>query len=220
MAPTRLQLEGAKSALVRRSNEDQPGACGKAHRGELNATAGPTIATFAVSAAVERAGVDPDAIENVTIGCGSPEGTTRRNIGRQAVIRAGLPISIAGSTVNRFCESGLQAIAMAAGRIVAEGATSIVAGGVESISQIRTRQDGTTSIDPWIVEKKSTLYISMIETAEIVAERYGISREAQDRFAAESQRRAKTALIAGRYAREIVPVTTVMSVTEKRKQES
>src|SRR5881397_3003034 len=180
----------------------------KAHRGEFNITPGPTLAAFAVRAAVERSGLDPALIEDMILGCGYPEGTTGRNVARQTVVRSGLPISIAGTTVNRFCASGLQAIAMAAGRIVVEGAPAMIAGGVESISQIRTREDGSTGTDPWIVEHKPAMYLSMIETADIVAARYGISREAQDRFSAESQRKTEQAQIAGRYRDEIVPCTT------------
>ncbi|MFN6993741.1 MAG: acetyl-CoA C-acyltransferase [Aquincola tertiaricarbonis] len=190
----------------------------KAHRGEFNITPGPTLAAFAVKAAVERAGIDPAMIEDAILGCGYPEGTTGRNVGRQAIIRAGLPISIAGTTVNRFCASGLQAIAMAAGRIVVDGAPAMIAGGVESISQIRTRSAtdaGDSGMDPWIVEHKPALYMAMIETADIVAQRYNISREAQDRFSAESQRRTEEAQKAGRYADEIVPCTTTMAVTDK-----
>jgi acetyl-CoA C-acetyltransferase/acetyl-CoA acyltransferase len=187
----------------------------KSHRGEFNITPGPTLASVAVRAAVERSGVDPELIEDAILGCGYPEGTTGRNIARQTVIRAGLPLSIAGTTVTRFCASGLQAIAMAAGRIVVDGAPAMIAGGVESISSIRTREDGVTGLDPWIVEHKPSLYMTMIDTADIVAKRYGISREAQDRFSVESQRRTAEAQLAGRYAEEIVPVTTTMAVTDK-----
>ena len=187
----------------------------KAHRGEFNMTAGPALAAFAVRAAVDRAGVDPESIEDAVLGCGYPEGITGRNVARQTVIRAGLPLSIAGATVNRFCASGLQAIAMAAGHIVVNGAPAMIAGGVESISGIRTREDGATGLDPWIVEHKPELYLAMIDTADIVARRYGISREAQDRFSEESQRRTEAAQLAGRHADEIVPVTTVMAVADK-----
>src|SRR5690606_17821666 len=151
----------------------------KAHRGEFNQTPGPTLAAYAVRAAVERAGIDPAQIEDAIIGCGYPEGTTGRNIGRQAVIRAGLPTSVAGATINRFCASGLQAIASAAARIVMDGAPAMIAGGVESVSHIRTRDDPNAGTDPWILENKPALYLPMIETADIVAARYGISREAQ-----------------------------------------
>ena len=187
----------------------------KAHRGEFNITSGPTLAAFAVRAAVERAGIDPAMIEDAILGCGYPEGTTGRNVARQAVIRAGLPISIAGTTVNRFCASGLQAIAIGAGRIVVDGAPSVIAGGVESISQIRTREKGDSGIDPWMLENKPELYMPMIETADIVAARYNISREAQDRFSFESQRKTEEAQLAGRYKDEIVSCTTTMQVTDK-----
>jgi len=187
----------------------------KAHRGEFNITSGPQLAAFAVRAAVERSGIDPGLIEDAILGCGYPEGTTGRNVARQAIIRAGLPISIAGTTVNRFCASGLQAIAIGAGRIVVDGAPAIIAGGVESISQIRTRDSGDSGMDPWILENKPDLYMPMIETADIVAARYGISREAQDRFSFESQRKTEEAQLAGRYKEEIVACTTTMAVTDK-----
>jgi acetyl-CoA C-acetyltransferase/acetyl-CoA acyltransferase len=187
----------------------------KSHRGELNITPGPTLASFAVKAAVERAGIDPDLIEDCILGCGYPEGTTGRNIARQSIVRSELPLSIAGTTVNRFCASGLQAIAMAASRIVVDGAPAVIAGGVESISGIRTREDGNAGMDPWIVEHKPALYMAMIETADIVAQRYGISREAQDRFSVESQRKTAEAQAAGRYREEIVPIATTMAVQDK-----
>jgi len=187
----------------------------KAHRGEFNLTPGATLAAFAVRAAVERAGIDPALIEDAILGCGYPEGTTGRNVARQAVIRAGLPVSVGGATVNRYCASGLQAIASAAARIVMDGAPAMIAGGVESVSHIRTRDDPNSGIDPWILQHKPALYLPMIETADIVAARYGISREAQDRFSVESQRRTAAAQAAGRYRDEIVAVTTTMAVTDK-----
>ena len=190
----------------------------KAHRGEFNSTPGATLAAFAVKAAVERAAIDPGMIEDAILGCGYPEGTTGRNIARQAVIRAGLPITIGGATINRFCASGLQAIAIAAGRIVVDGAPAMIAGGVESISQIRSRSAtdaGDSGIDPWIKEHKPDLYLPMIETADIVAQRYQISREAQDRFSVESQRKTEAAQLAGRYRDEIIACTTTMAVTDK-----
>ena len=180
----------------------------KAGRGEFNLIAGPTLAAHAVRAAVDRAGIDPALIEDAFIGCGYPEGATGRNIGRQAVIRAELPVSVGGATINRYCASGLQAIASAASRIVMDGAPAVIAGGVELVSQIRTRDDGVSGMDAWIVANKPELYLPMIETADIVAARYGISREAQDRFAEAAQ-------AAGRYREEIVPVTTTMSVTDR-----
>ncbi len=194
----------------------------KAHRGEFNITPGAQLAAFAVRAAVERSGIDPDLIEDAILGCGYPEGTTGRNIARQTVIRAGLPITIAGTTVNRFCASGLQAIAIGAGQIIVGGAPAVIAGGVESISQIRGRDKGDgvdPSLDPWILENKPELYLPMIDTADIVAARYNISREAQDRFSAESQRKTEAAQLAGRYKDEIVACTTVMAVTDKETRE-
>ena len=191
----------------------------KSHRGELNITPGPTLASFAVKAAVERAGIDPALIEDAILGCGYPEGTTGRNIGRQTIIRSGLPISIAGTTVNRFCASGLQAIAMAASRIIVDGAPAMIAGGVESISGIRTREDGDSGMDPWIALHKPELYLAMIETADIVARRYNISREAQDHFSVESQRKTAEAQAAGRYKDEIVSITTTMAVVNKDSKE-
>ncbi|MBV2179831.1 MAG: acetyl-CoA C-acyltransferase [Castellaniella sp.] len=190
----------------------------KAHRGEFNITPGPTLAAFAVRAAVERSGIDPARFEDMILGCGYPEGTTGRNVARQTVIRAGLPVTTAGTTVNRFCASGLQAIAMAAGRIVLEGVPAMIAGGVESCSQIQGRSAtdaGTTGIDPWIAEHKPELYLSMIQTADIVARRYGIAREDQDRFSAESQRRTALAQETGVFRDEIIPCTTIMAVKDK-----
>ncbi|MDZ7892035.1 MAG: acetyl-CoA C-acyltransferase [Rhodoferax sp.] len=187
----------------------------KSHRGELNITPGPTLASFAMRAAVDRAGIDPTLIEDAILGCGYPEGITGRNVARQAIIRSQLPLSIGGTTVNRFCASGLQAIAIAAGRIVVDGAPAMIAGGVESISGIRSRQDGQSGLDPWIQEYKPALYMEMIDTADIVARRYHISREAQDRFSVESQRKVAQAQAAGRYADEIVSITTTMAVTDK-----
>src|SRR2546427_6052326 len=143
----------------------------KAHRGEFNITPGPTLAAFAVHAAVERSGLDPALIEDMILGCGYPEGTTGRNVARQTVVRSGLPISIAGTTVNRFCASGLQAIAIASGRIVVEGAPAMIAGGVESISQIRTREDAQTGVDPWVVGHKPTMDPFVIENADSGAAR-------------------------------------------------
>lgn len=189
----------------------------KSHRGEFNITPGTTLAAYAVKAAVDRAGLDPALIEDAILGCGYPDGRMGRNVARASVVRAGLPLSIAGATVSRFCASGLQAIAMAASHIVVNGATAMIAGGVESISGIR-RSEGTgldTGIDPWVLEHKPDLYMAMIDTADVVAHRYGISREAQDRFSVESQRKTAEAQAAGRFANEIVSCTTVMAVTDK-----
>jgi acetyl-CoA C-acetyltransferase len=187
----------------------------KAHRGEFNNTTGPELASFAVRAALDRSGLDPAMIEDLILGCGYPEGTTGRNVARQTAIRLGLPVSVAGATVSRFCASGLNAVAIAAGRIVCDGAPAVIAGGLELISAIRTREDGASGVDPVIAQRKPDLYMSMIETADIVARRYGISREAQDRFSEESQRRTAIAQSESRYAEEIVPCAVTMQVTDK-----
>ncbi|MGW5150471.1 acetyl-CoA C-acyltransferase [Rhodococcus koreensis] len=190
----------------------------KSHRGEFNNTAGPTLASFAVQEVVRRSGIDPDLVEDLILGCAYPEGTQGRNIARQTAIRSGLPTSVGGATVNRFCSSGLQAIAIAAGRIVVDGAPAMIAGGVENISTGPSRSQlplDHPEFDPWIADHKPAMYMTMLETADIVAERYGITREDQDEFAAESQRRTAAAQKAQRFDDEIVPCTTVMTVTDK-----
>ena len=186
----------------------------KSHRGEFNATPGPQLAAFSVKAAVERSGIDPELIEDLVMGCGYPEGITGKNIGRQTALRAGLPLSVAGMVASRFCASGLQSVAIAAGRIVAEGVPAMVAGGVESISAIRA--GNPADIDPWLQEHKPALYMGMIDTADIVAHRYGISREDQDAFSLQSQQRTAAAQQGGVFADEIVPCTTRMM--EKNKE--
>ena len=186
----------------------------KSHRGEFNATPGPQLAAFSVKAAVERSGIDPELIEDLVMGCGYPEGITGKNIGRQTALRAGLPLSVAGMVASRFCASGLQSVAIAAGRIVAEGVPAMVAGGVESISAIRA--GNPADIDPWLQEHKPDLYMAMIDTADIVAHRYGISREDQDAFSLQSQQRTAAAQQGGVFADEIVPCTTRMM--EKNKE--
>lgn len=187
-------------------------AIGKARRGAFNATHGATMAGHVARAAVERAGIEPALIEDSIWGCGYPEYVTGGNIARQAVIRAGLPVSIAGTTVNRFCASGLQAIAMGAHAIVAEGAKSVLVGGVESISLVQPPV--RHSREPWIEARMPALYMPMIETADIVARRYGISREAQDALGLQSQQRTAAAQEAGRLDREIVPITVIRAETD------
>ncbi|PWB14441.1 acetyl-CoA C-acyltransferase [Comamonas sp. JNW] len=188
----------------------------KSHRGEFNVTPGAQLAAFSISAAVQRAGIDPALIEDVVLGCGYPEGTTGRNIGRQAAVRAGLPSSVGGTVVNRFCASGLQAIAFAAGRIIVDGAPAMVAGGVESISLIRSSNTNPSDADPWLVEHKPDLFMAMIDTADVVAKRYGISREDQDAFSLQSQQRTAAAQANGTFDNEIVPCATRMA--EKNKE--
>ena len=189
----------------------------KSHRGEFNITPGAQLAAFAVRAAVERAGVDPARLEDLILGCGYPEGTTGRNIGRQAALRAGLPVSVGGTVINRFCSSGLQAIAVAAGRIVLDGVPALVAGGVESISLMRPAgRNGTAEMDPWLLHNKPELFMEMIDTADVVASRYGIGREDQDAFSVQSQARTVAAQAAGVFDDEIVPCATRMA--EKNKE--
>jgi acetyl-CoA acetyltransferase family protein len=183
---------------------------GKAYRGALNRTYGPTLGAHAVAAAVERSGVDPERIEDVILGGSLNEGTTGQNVARLAAIRAGLPVTTAGVTVNRYCSTGLQTIAMAAHRVIVDGVPAIVAGGLESISLVQEEHANTyMAEDPWLVEHAPAVYMPMLQTAEVVAERYGIGRDRQDAYALQSQERTAAAQEAGRFDDEIVPITTV-----------
>jgi acetyl-CoA C-acetyltransferase len=187
----------------------------KSWRGAFNMTHGATLGGHAVRAAVERAGVDPAEVEDVLMGCALPEGATGGNIARQIALRAGLPVSAAGVTVNRFCSSGLQTIAMAAQRVMVDRVPVAIAGGVESISCVQQEANPHMRREGWLVEHKPEIYWSMLETAEKVAKHYGIPREKQDDYGARSQQRAAAAQAAGRFADEIVPMTTVMGVADK-----
>jgi acetyl-CoA C-acetyltransferase len=187
----------------------------KSWRGALNLTHGATLGAHAVRAAVERAKIDPGEVEDVIMGCALPEGTTGGNIARQIALRAGLPVTTAGTTVNRFCSSGLQSIAMAAQRVIVDRVPVMVAGGVESISCVQNEGNRHMARDPWLLEHKPAIFDSMLQTAENVAKRYGISREKQDEYGARSQQRAAAAQAAGRFKDEIVPFTTVMGVADK-----
>jgi acetyl-CoA C-acetyltransferase len=194
---------------------------GKAYRGAYNNTGGAELASYAVAEAVRRAGVDPAEIEDVVLGCGLPEGTTGSNIAYQAALRAGLPIGIAGMTVQRACSSGLMGVATAAKQVTDDGMSVVVGGGVESISLVQNdKANRYRAGDPLLRQKIPQLYMSMIETAEIVAERYGVSREAQDEYALQSQQRTAQAQAEGRHEQEIVPVTTTMLVTDKQTGET
>ena len=186
----------------------------KSYRGAFNETHGATMAGHAISHAVQRAGIAPDLIEDALVGCGYPEGWTGSNIARQSVIRAGLPVSVSAATVNRFCSSGLQAVAMAAHSIVMEGAPAAIGAGVESISQMPPARPPQAQ-ESWILENKPELYLPMIQTADIVAERYGISREAQDELALVSQQRTAAAQTAGRLDDEIVPINVTQAFKDK-----
>ncbi|MBV9748023.1 MAG: acetyl-CoA C-acyltransferase [Acetobacteraceae bacterium] len=185
---------------------------GKAVRGSLNITHGAEMGGHVIRHAVERAGIEPGAVEDVTLGCAMPEGATGGNIARQAAIRAGLPTSVSAATLNRFCSSGLNAIAVAAGRIRNDDVPIAVAGGLESISLVQMHSNRFRYTDDWLVEHEPAIYMPMIETADIVAARYGISRDAQDDYALESQRRTASAQQSGRLREEIVPMEVVREV--------
>jgi acetyl-CoA C-acetyltransferase len=187
----------------------------KSWRGGFNMTHGATLAGHVIRAAVERAGVDPAAIEDVLMGCALPEGATGANIARQAALRAGLPVSAGGATVNRFCSSGLQAIAMAAQRVIVDRVPVLVAGGVESISCVQSTMNQTYVNDEWLSQNKPEVYWNMLQTAETVAKRYGISKEAQDEYGVQSQLRAAAARAAGRFDDEIVPMTVTAGVADR-----
>lgn len=179
----------------------------KSWKGSFNMTHGATLGAHAVKAAVERAGVDPTSVEDVIMGCAYPEGATGNNIARQIALRAGLPVSVAGLTVNRFCSSGLQTIALAAQRVIAGEGDVYVAGGLESISCVQLEVNMHMVYDSWLKKNKPAIYHSMLQTAETVATRYGISRERQDEYGARSQQRACAALAAGHFSAEIAPIT-------------
>jgi acetyl-CoA C-acetyltransferase len=178
-------------------------------------TYGATLGGHAVQHAVARSGLDPAEIEDCVMGMALPEGTMGGNIARAIALRAGLPVGTAGLTINRQCASGLQAIALAAQRVLTEGAPAIVAGGAESISCVQNELNLHMRRDPWLVQHKPTVYWSMLQTAELVAKRYGISKDAQDEYGVRSQQRAAAAQAAGRFDTEIVPMTTTMGVADK-----
>ena len=187
----------------------------KSWRGALNMTHGATMGSFAVKAALERARLDPAEVEDVIMGCANPEGATGWDIARQIAIRSGMPVSVSGMTVNRFCSSGLQTIALAAQRIVSGEAEVFVAGGLESISCVQNEANKHMFQDAWLAANKPEIYWPMLQTAENVAKRYDISREAQDRYGAGSQQKAAAARAAGKFTEEIVPITTTMKVLDK-----
>ena len=186
----------------------------KSWKGAFNMTHGATLGSFAVKAAVERAGIDPGAVEDVLMGCANPEGATGMNIARQIALRAGLPITVSGATINRFCSSGLQTIALAAQRIIAGEADVFVAGGVESISCVQQEMNQHMLLDPALQKIKPEIYWSMLQTAENVAKRYGIAKERMDHYGAGSQQKACAAQEAGLFKDEIVPVTVMAGVVD------
>ena len=188
---------------------------GKAFRGAFNLTHGATLGGHVIDHAVRRAKLEPGEIEDVVLGCGFPEGATGNNIARQAALRAGLSVTASAMTVNRFCSSGMQAISIAAQRVVVDGVPAAVAGGLESISLVQNNANMVFAEDEWLKQNKPEVYLPMIDTAEVVAKRYDISREAQDEFALESQRRTASAQQAGRFKDEIVPLPTVKQMADK-----
>jgi acetyl-CoA C-acetyltransferase len=189
---------------------------GKAYRGAFNNTQGQALAAHAIAEAVKRAGVDPAQVEDVILGCALQQGSTGGNVARQALLRAGLPVTVPGMSLDRQCSSGLMAIATAAKQIVHDGMQVAIGGGIESISLVQNdKMNRFRAVDPWLVEKMPQIYMTMIETAEIVAERYGVSRQAQDEYSLQSQQRTAAAQAEGRYAAELAPLTAMMTVTDK-----
>ena len=187
----------------------------KSWKGAFNMTHGATLGGHVLAAAVERARIEAEEVEDVLVGCAFPEGATGGNIARQVALRAGCPVTTAGMTVNRFCSSGLQAIALAAQRIIAGEGDIYAAGGVESISCVQNEMNTHMVRDVWLQQHKPEVYWPMLQTAETVAKRYQISRERQDVYGAQSQQRAASAQAAGLFDAEIVPMTTIMGVADK-----
>ena len=189
---------------------------GKAYRGALNATEGATLLGHAIGQAVQRANLDPSEIEDVVMGCALQQGTTGGNIARKALLRAGIPVTTAGTTVDRQCASGLQAIALAARLVLFDGVEIAVGGGGESISLVQNdHANKFHAVDPELVAIKGDVYMPMLDTAETVAKRYGISRERQDEYSLESQRRTAAAQQGGKFNDELTPISTKMGVVDK-----
>jgi len=186
----------------------------KSWKGSFNMTHGATLAGHAIEHAIKRAGIEAGEVDDVIMGCATPEGATGANIARQAALRAGCPITVSGVTVNRFCSSGLQTIALAAQRVIAGEADIYVAGGVESISCVQQEMNTHMLADSWLVKNKPEIYWNMLQTAEQVAKRYGIAREQMDEYGASSQQKATAALAAGLFDAEIAPITVTMGVAD------
>ncbi len=187
----------------------------KSWKGAFNMTHGATLGGHVIKHAVERAGIDPGEVEDVILGCANPEGATGANIARQSAIRAGLPVTTSGVTVNRFCSSGLQTIVMAAQRVIVDKVPVMVAGGVESISCVQNEANRHMLKEGWLEQKKPEIYWPMLQTAENVAKRYNIPREKQDEYGAQSQQRAAAAQAAGKFNDEIVPITVTAGVVDR-----
>ena len=187
----------------------------KSWRGAFNQTHGATMGGHVAAAAMSRANVDPAEVDDVLMGCANPEGATGNNIARQIALRAGCPQSVPGMTVNRFCSSGLQTIALASQRILGGEGDVFVAGGVESISLVQNQMNQHFAHESWLVDNAPGLYWPMLQTAEYVTQKYGIGRERQDEYGVQSQQRAAKARVEGKFADEIVPLTTTMKVVDK-----
>ncbi len=187
----------------------------KSWRGALNMTHGATMGGHVVRHALQRAKLDPSEVEDVIMGCANPEGATGWNIARQIAIRAGMPVSVAGMTVNRFCSSGLQTVALAAQRILSGEGGIFIAGGVESISCVQNEMNKHMFQEDWLKANKPQIYWPMLQTAENVAKRYKISREAQDRYGVDSQLKAAKSRAEGKFKDEIVPISTTMKIVDK-----
>ena len=187
----------------------------KSWKGSFNMTHGATLGGHAVEHAIKRAGIEAAEVEDVLMGCATPEGATGANIARQIALRAGCPVTVPGMTINRFCSSGLQTIAMASQRIIAGEGDIFVAGGVEAISCVQQEMNQHMLTDPWLLKNKPEVYLNMLQTAEIVAKRYNISRDAMDEYGAASQQRATAALAAGLFNDEIAPISVIMGVADK-----
>jgi acetyl-CoA C-acetyltransferase len=183
---------------------------GKSWRGSFNMTHGATLAGHAIAHAVQRAGIDPAEVEDVVMGCALQQGATGYNIGRYAALRAGLPVTAGGTTIDRQCASGLQAIALAAQRVIVDQVPVMVAGGVESISCVQGTMNTQFLVDEWVKEHRPSYFLSMLETAEIVAKRYSIGKDVQDAYGVRSQQRAAAARAAGLFSQEIAPITVTM----------
>ena len=193
---------------------------GKAYRGAFNNTHGAVLGAHAMKHAMDKANIDPQEVEDVIMGCGTPEGATGVNIARQCAIRAGMPVSTAGVTVNRFCSSGLQTIAMAAQRVIVDNVPVAIGGGLESISLVQNDHANKHHIhEDWILKNKPELYMTMLETAEVVAERYNITREQMDEYGLQSQMRTAAGQQAGKFDEEIVPLTTTKLIQDKESGE-
>ena len=189
---------------------------GKSWRGSFNMTHGATLAGHAIAQAVKRAGIDPAEVEDVIMGCALPQGATGLNIGRYAALRAGLPVTTAGTTIDRQCASGLQAIALAAQRVIVDKVPVMVAGGVESISCVQANINMHYLQDEWMVEHRPDFFLTMLETAETVAKRYGVDKALQDAYGVRSQQRAAAARTAGLFQAEIAPITVTMGALDPK----